>query len=122
MTNQRMVEDLLQALIRVGSKITSDKYILLVINTLIRDLRREYEVFKYLKIVTTSHGFAQVINVSPEVNSIDNKSLGESLSVFIERLIGPAGLRGQESFRAILEYELGSDLARSLRRLGVKII
>ncbi|MEE8358004.1 MAG: hypothetical protein V3R82_01140 [Candidatus Hydrothermarchaeales archaeon] len=121
MTNQRMVEDLLQALIRVGSKITSDKYILLVINTLIRDLRREYEVFNYLKIVTTSHGFAQVINVSPEVNSIDNKSLGESLSVFIERLIGPAGLRGQESFGVILEYEMGLDLVRSLKRLGVKI-
>ncbi len=121
MTNQRMVEDLLQALIRVGSKITSDKYIILVINTLIRDLRREYEVFNYLKIRTTAPGYSERITVSPEVNSIDNKSLGESLSVFIERLIGPAGLRGQESFGIILEYEMGTDMVRSLKRLGVRI-
>ncbi len=121
MNNQRMIEDLLRVFIRVGSKITSNKYILLVLNTLIKDLRKDYEVFKYLKI-GTSYSSAQMINVGREVNSIDDKSLGESLSAFIGRLIGPSGLRGQESFRAICEYEMGSDLVRSLRRLGVEII
>ncbi len=86
MTNQQMVEDLLQALIRVGSKITSDKYILLVIKILIRDLRREYEVFNYLEIETTLYSsFAQRIKVNPEINFVDNESLGESLSVLIHK-------------------------------------
>lgn len=121
MTNQQMVEDLLQALIRVGSKITSDEYIIMVINTLIRDLQREYDVFSYLEIETTPYSSsAQRIKVNPEINFVDNESLGESLSVLIGRIIGPSGMRGNESFRAIFEYEMGTKLLKSLKRLGVR--
>lgn len=122
MTNQLMVQELLEALIKVGSKITSEKYMLLVLNTLIRDLRRDNEVFMHVKIGKTSNGYANWVNVSPEINSIDKITLRESLSVFISRIIGPSGMGGQESFSTILEYEMDNNILRSLQHLGVESI
>ncbi len=122
MSNKEIVEGLLSALIRVGSKITSEKYILLVLSTLTRDLRREHEAFTYLEIGTTSFSSsAQGIHVDPGINKIDKAELGASLSVFLDRIMAPSGLRRKGSFKAILEYEMGTEIVKSLERIGVKI-
>lgn len=107
-SNQIIMQDFFDNLVKIVSEGASDKYVLMVLHKFVE---RHIEVYPFLRYV---HIDLKKIEVDKKINSIDPEFVGEFLKVLINSLFS-------HLFMLLVKRKIPSELAEDLEFLGIKM-
>ena len=110
-TSKITLEKLLDSIIKVVSRGTSEKYAVMVIKKFINKHKSSYEFLNYVDISGNTH---ESIKIDDQINTAEPKEVGKFIEEMINSLFS-------DLFKQLLSREISSELLVDLKMLGVDL-
>lgn len=107
-SNQIVMQDFFDNLVKIVSEGASDEYVLMVLHKFLDDHIEEYSFLRHVRIGSKK------IKVDKEINSTSPDIVGEFLKLLVNSLFS-------RLFVLLVRRKIPSELAKDLEFLGVKI-
>ena len=107
-SNQEILTDFFESIIRIVSEGTSDSYAKLVLIDFNKRNRKDFPFVKYI------HNDSKKIKVNEKINSVDSKLVSRFLNRLINSLFS-------ELFKHLLKSKMNVKVCEELKEIGVKI-
>ena len=105
-SNQRIMQDFFDNIVKIVSEGSSDKYVMMVLNKFV-DVHKG--IFPFLKYVSID---LNKIKVDKKINSVSHKLVGKFLKVLINSLFS-------QLFFLLVKRKIPLELAEDLKSLGI---
>ena len=115
-TNQ-IYKKLFNTILEVGSEATSEKYMVTVLETILKIFYKDYP---FLKHITFIHLGGVSISVSDKINSADKEKLEFALSEVMRTIKKPFEKEGENSFGKKIESKLDQETLDELKKIDIK--
>lgn len=110
---QKIYQDFLTDILVVGSDITSKKYMLMVLNTVIRSYQKSYQFLSNINILDDN------IKTDDKINDAEPEKAKAALSEIFRSIREPFDKVGKQSFSGLLQAQINKDLMLVLKGWGL---
>ena len=107
-SNQLIMQEFFDSLVKIVSEGASDKYVLMVLHKFVESHTKVYPFLKYV------HIDLKKIKVNKKINSVNPKFIGGFLKFLINSLFS-------HLFMLLVKRKIPSELAEDLEFLGIKV-
>ncbi len=115
MKNADIFLKVIDTIIKIGGRNTSENYMKVVLDTLINRERSGFQALKHISVKNS-------INIDSTVNDLDGEEVGNAINKILNEIAGIAGDKdGRELFFIEFKGYLGHDSVLKLQKIGVKI-
>ena len=118
--NKDIIERLLKSTMGVIGRRTSEAYANVVIGNTIKELTTKYDFLKYINILGTQYNETfDLIDIREEINSIDQKIIGEASTGIIKKMIKTMGKNAGYYFIKEIKEDLPTEYEVVLNNMGL---
>jgi hypothetical protein len=120
--NESTIRNILQSIVEVVSRRTSEGYAYVIIGNVIKELEKKHGFLKYIELRGAQYAEnIEPISVHSQINTINSKRIGEALQSFVDTIITTMGNNAGYFFIKEVKEELPRNYDRIMRNLGVDL-
>jgi len=119
---QKLIEDVLQTIINIISRRTSETYAAMVMNRIIRKMHEKHSFLKNIEIKNPQISeIIEIIEIKSDLNNIQSEEVGKFTINLINEITGSLGSSAGYYFIKEIKEEISSETELLLKNLGVDL-
>jgi len=119
--NSEVLGNVFRAIFSVASRRTTEGFAATVIGAIVKTMEQNYDFLKYVYIAEGDFSSGNVIDVSSEIDTVDQKEIGQAIEAIIRivymDLVGKTGL----FFIKELKETAGEEIINEMKNFGVDL-
>lgn len=120
--NDKVLDCILRSIIGVISRRTSETYAAMTVISALKTLKEKHRFLQYIDIQGTQYTeFFKVVNIQPEINTIEAANIGKAGKEFIQKITQTMGKNAGYYFLKEVKEELPHDYEIYLKELGIDL-
>jgi len=122
MENSEVMKQVLRTLINVSSRKTTDEYAVTALNTLIKQLKQQYDFLKNIQIKDIQYlEESNPVTVMSAMNSVPPTEIGKALTAIISTMNQSLGKNAGHFFIKEIQRNLEEEYSSTIKDMGVDL-